>query len=70
MISIANKKFTESCDVKFPMVKFEYLEPPSLSFGEHTDYPDLSSAVTVEKDDYFGRKVVAARNLETGENFN
>jgi hypothetical protein len=43
-----------------------YTPPPQLSYGANAEFPQFSAAVRVERDEFFGRKVVADRDLNSG----
>ncbi|XP_059490451.1 SET and MYND domain-containing protein 4-like [Neocloeon triangulifer] len=63
----AEKSFYSPVNLKFPCVLIEYLAPPKIYSGEREIFSGFSPAVTAETDEYFGRKVIAVKDIEPGE---
>jgi hypothetical protein len=66
LLSAAERNFNSDSAPKAIMPQMEYAPPPQLSYGASAEFPQFSAAVRVEQDDFFGRKVVADRDLSSG----
>jgi hypothetical protein len=66
MTALVENKFASTVERRGEIAKMEYLPPPPLTYGPSAENPAISAAVSVERDDVFGRKVVATRDLNTG----
>lgn len=66
LLIAADQSFNSDSAPKAPMPQVAYAQPPDLSYGASAEFPNFSSAVRVEQDEFFGRKVVAERDLLSG----
>jgi hypothetical protein len=66
LLLAAERSFNSDSAPKAIMPLMEYAPPPQLSYGASADFPQFSTAVRVEQDEFFGRKVVAERDLLSG----
>jgi hypothetical protein len=67
LLLAADRSFNSDIAPKAMMPEMEYAPPPQLSYGACADSPQFSTAVRVEQDEFFGRKVVADRDLLSGD---